>query len=1005
MATSGLMFLLSLAWLCSAAGWFNILGPITLYAGLGCSILAAWAVFILARKRKAFYLSLAALALLVYGLTIPLTLTPDQFALIPVISSLIKKAENLRILFGVQVAASFLISLAMWFYYQDQVWRQAVKEKLSGGESLIYPAYFLLAICLIVLLGGISTGLYGQNLAREMKEDLASRARIVAAALPSEAIKQLAASQIDVGTAPYEGLKRLLTTLQTASKECRFIYLLTFHQEEVVFLVDSEPVESPDYSPPGQIYQEASPILKSMAAAPHAFVEGPQSDRWGTWITAFEVIKDPSTGKFLALAGLDIDAREWQKKIALHKLLPINITLLMIILLTGFYISQQKLLASTRHLAVSEERYRSLVEGSPNGICLFDREGRFQAINRNGLAMLGVQEGEIFGKPFQDIWSREQQPRVAQAFDQLAAGTMVSFEGEIARPQGKHYFWHVVLNPIKGKLNAMLGSVGILEDITERKQAEEALRNRQAKLDGIFRAAPVGIGLTVDRVFKEVNDQVCIMTGYSREELLERNSRFLYPSQEEFEVVGREKYRQIAEQGKGTVETRWQSQDGSIIDVMLSSAPLFPGSEAREILFTAMDITERKKLEAARYTLDKMESLGIMAGGIAHDFNNVLMAILGNVSLVNLAATVSEIQERLKDAEQGCRQAMLLAKQLLTFARGGAPVKKPDDVKQIVQEATRLALSGSKTKTLFNFPDDLWHVDVDRGQMHQVFTNLLINADQAMPLGGVIHLQAENYPVRRTKSPALIPGNYVLVRIADQGVGIAPDQLDKIYDPYYSTKQKGSGLGLATVYSIIKQHGGIIACESLLGQGTTFHLYLPALGQWGKAEKLGGDILRTGHGRILILDDDARVRVVMGRMLEKLGYNSVFASEGQEALDLYDKARSDRQPFDLVILDLTIPGGMGGLETLRGLLAQNPEIKAIVSSGYADDPVLANFQKFGFRGVITKPYRIADLSEVIHRTLTAPLNQEAEIRGQGSVTTGQGEMVRGQGTQVRGWRN
>jgi CheY-like chemotaxis protein len=345
------------------------------------------------------------------------------------------------------------------------------------------------------------------------------------------------------------------------------------------------------------------------------------------------------------------------------------------------------------------------------------------------------------------------------------------------------------------------------------------------------------------------------------------------------------------------------------------------------------------------------------------------MAILGNVSLVGLAATVTEIQERLGDAEQGCRQAMLLAKQLLTFAKGGAPVKKTDDLRLILHEAARLALSGSKSKTLFTFPEDLWQVDVDRGQMHQVFANLLINADQAMPLGGQIHIQAENAIVRKRRSATLLPGNYVLVSIADRGVGIAPDQLDKIYDPYYSTKQKGSGLGLATVYSIIKQHGGLITCESRLGQGSSFHLYLPALGQLEKVEQLAGKMLRSGQGRILVLEDDVRVRAVMGRMLAKLGYDPVFAPEGREALELFSQARRNRQPFDLVILDLTIPGGMGGLETLERLLVQEPGTKAIVSSGYADDPVLANFQDFGFSGVITKPYRIAELSEVLHKVI------------------------------------
>jgi PAS domain S-box-containing protein len=459
------------------------------------------------------------------------------------------------------------------------------------------------------------------------------------------------------------------------------------------------------------------------------------------------------------------------------------------------------------------------------------------------------------------------------------------------------------------------------------------------------------------------------MSGYAKEELLDQSSRLLYPSQEEFEKVGREKYLQIAQHGQGTVETQWRRRDGVIIDVMLSSAPLYPTDLSGEILFTAMDITERKRLEAARSKIDKMESLGIMAGGIAHDFNNVLMAILGNISMVGLASTPDEIQERLEDAEQGCRQAMLLAKQLLTFAKGGVPIKKPHDVKLLLEEAARLALSGSKSRKIMELAGDLWDVDVDDGQMYQVFTNLLINADQAMPSGGEICLRAQNYLETESDLPSLPPGKYVLITIADQGVGINPEHLHKIFDPYFSTKQKGSGLGLATVYSIVKQHGGFIACQPNPGPGVTFSLYLPALEHLEKFEAHAGATIFMGRGRILVLEDDTTVRAVMARMLAKLGYEAVFTGEGQEVLDLYAQARQSRQPFDLVILDLTIPGGMGGLEAFQKLSALDSGARAVVSSGYADDPVLANFQELGFQGVITKPYRIAELSQVLHEVM------------------------------------
>ena len=506
-------------------------------------------------------------------------------------------------------------------------------------------------------------------------------------------------------------------------------------------------------------------------------------------------------------------------------------------------ITEQK--QAEEELRTSRALLQSLLDSIPDLLMVIDRDYRIIYSNNQGRRFDPARRKNLPARPVMaDFVPADAPCEDCPAQLVFASGQTVERES-INYQDGK--INEIRIFPIFSTSGEVTMVIEHVRDITARKQVEEALRTRQAKLDGIFRAAPVGIGLLVNRVFKEVNDQVCLMTGYTREALLEKSSRLLYLTQEEYDYVGREKYEQIAEHGKGTVETHWVRQDGTVIDVMLSSAPLFEGRQSQEILFTAMDITERKKLEAARYTINKMESLGIMAGGIAHDFNNVLMSILGNISLVGLAMTPAEIEERLGDTEQGCRQAMLLAKQLLTFAKGGAPVKKPDDLRLIIQEAARLALSGSRSKTMFAFPEDLYTVDVDRGQMHQVITNLLINADQAMPLGGQIHTRAENFTTRRKPTPMLLPGKYVLVTIADQGMGIASDQLDKIFDPYYSTKQKGSGLGLATVYSIVKQHGGLITCDSKLGQGAVFSLYLPAAKNSEKVEQLGGKKLFTGQ--------------------------------------------------------------------------------------------------------------------------------------------------------------
>jgi CheY-like chemotaxis protein len=334
-----------------------------------------------------------------------------------------------------------------------------------------------------------------------------------------------------------------------------------------------------------------------------------------------------------------------------------------------------------------------------------------------------------------------------------------------------------------------------------------------------------------------------------------------------------------------------------------------------------------------------------------------------------MTTNLAEIREGLHDMEQACRQGRLLAKQLLTFAKGGAPVKQLTDIKRLVEESARLALSGSKAKTVFSWPRHLWLTEVDPGQMHQVFTNLLINADQAMPAGGQIDIGAENYLIEAGSALPLPPGRYLLIRVSDQGVGIPPEHLDKIFDPYFTTKQKGSGLGLTMVYSIVTQHGGLITCTSQLGRGTTFSIYLPAQEREVQTAGDQGQTLFKGQGRILVLEDEAAIQAVMAKMLQKLGYEAEFAQTGQEVLQLYAQERGNHG-FAAVILDLTIPGGMGGLETCQKLREMDPQVKAIVSSGYADDPVLADYRSFGFSGVIAKPYRIVDLSRVLHEVLS-----------------------------------
>ena len=509
-------------------------------------------------------------------------------------------------------------------------------------------------------------------------------------------------------------------------------------------------------------------------------------------------------------------------------------------------------------------------------------------------------------------------------------------------------------------------------EITERKQVEEVLRRREATLRSIFLTVPLGIGSLHDWVLAGGNDFFYKMTGYSKEKI--RNGDFgnLFDQQTDYDIVRKQVCRTLESEETAVIETRWRRQDGQVREIFLKFAATDkPGSEA-DLVFAAMDISDLRKMEQERLRIDKLESLGILAGGIAHDFNNILTIILGNIELVGLEMRNPDKNlERLLEAEQACQRAQHLAKQLLTFAKGGLPIKKPIIVADLLQDVVPLALSGSNSAVEMLVDENVWPIEIDEDQIHQVINNILINADQAMPDGGLVTIKVQNLHITSILGLPLPDGNYVRFSIIDEGIGISPKNLDKIFDPYYTTKQFGNGLGLTTAFSIIKNHQGYITIESEPGQGTTFHLYLPAAktATQKSSAKVSTMPIR-GQGRILVMDDEASIREVLGHMLHKLGYEAVSVKDGLEALKAYKLALQKKEYFDAVILDLTIPNGLGGKETLDLLLELDRHIQAVLSSGYGDDPIMANYQQYGFKSVIAKPYKISELGLVLHTVLS-----------------------------------
>jgi PAS domain S-box-containing protein len=391
---------------------------------------------------------------------------------------------------------------------------------------------------------------------------------------------------------------------------------------------------------------------------------------------------------------------------------------------------------------------------------------------------------------------------------------------------------------------------------------------------------------------------------------------------------------------------------------------------AMDISFALRDIelgASHQLLEQERLRTAKLESIGTLAGGIAHDFNNFLTGIMGNIGLAKtMVQPTEELFEMLDEAEQASMRARDLTRQLLTFSRGGQPVKKLVDVTDLIQESASFSLRGSNAKLSLSLPGNLWAVEADEGQISQVINNLVINADEAMPTGGILSIKAENVVLKGNVGLSLPNGNYLHISVKDTGIGMSQENLQRIFEPYFTTKQRGSGLGLTSTYSIIKNHGGQIFAESIINQGSTFHIYLPASKKTLKGrQNLATDMPVQAGGKVLIMDDEDIIRKMLKNMLTLAGYQVEVSSDGREALVKYVDAKKAGDGFDAVIMDLTIPGGMGGQEAVKKLLEIDPGATVIVSSGYATDPIMSEFKKYGFKAVIAKPYSVKQLQDTL----------------------------------------
>jgi len=638
-----------------------------------------------------------------------------------------------------------------------------------------------------------------------------------------------------------------------------------------------------------------------------------------------------------------------------------------------FYAFVERL--TSEDLRRNEKKFRAIFDQTFQFIGLLDIKGTLLAANKTALDVLDLKEEEVLGKPFWETpwwnYSPELQKKLKDAVERAAKGEFIRFEAIHFNKEGDKFYADFSLKPILDDAANVIMLIPEGRDITERRQAQEALQESQERYREIYNSTSDTIFIhdAATGAVIDVNQAMLDMYGYTKEEALHLTINDFSSGEPPYaQAEADQKINAAGLLGPQIFEWKAKKKDGELfwVEVALKFTK-FKGEKF--ILAAVRDISDRKRVEEEIIKIKKLESIGVLAGGIAHDFNNILASILGNISLANLLLKPDEVKvhELLKEAERASMRAKGLTQQLLTFSKGGEPIKDLASITEVIMDSVKFILRGSNVKCEYSIPNDLWYSEIDKGQISQVIQNIILNASQAMPEGGVISINCENYVYNGAMILPIAAGNYIKISLTDKGAGIPGDLLNKIYDPYFTTKHDGDGLGLAITHSIIMKHKGHIAVDSKLKQGTTVTIYLPASKQKKLDEqKFEGSLTDSTIKKILFMDDDKMVRTMAKEMLSHYGFEVFLAQDGQKAITLYKESLKSNDPIDLVIMDLTIPGGMGGEETIKKIKAVNPQAKAIVSSGYSNNTIMANYGEYGFSAAVSKPYKQEELIEVIN---------------------------------------
>ncbi len=625
-------------------------------------------------------------------------------------------------------------------------------------------------------------------------------------------------------------------------------------------------------------------------------------------------------------------------------------------------------------LQKSERMLQTIIDAEPECVKVLDENACLIMMNRAGLDMIQVDKLDaVKGQCVCPLVTSEYRPQFMDLTKRVFQGETGTLLFEMVGMKGRRLWLETHAVPLRNEKNEIVALLGVTRDVTEQRRAEKALRASEER----FRDLAESLPLTVFEIdpqgrFTYVNHAALETFGYGQRDI--EAGVFL---EQVIASADRDRARtalgrRMTGAPRGNVEYLGLRKDGTTFPISVASIPILQDGHPVGLRGIVSDLTQRKELEEERLKTEKLESIATLAGGIAHDFNNLLQGVFGYISMAKRVADDRQRSlEMLNQSEKALHLAVNLTTQLLTFSKGGAPIKKRIELRPMIENAVKFALSGSCVTYRLMFDEGLSAVNADEGQLSQVIQNIVLNADQAMPMGGVIDVEARNVAGRDQGLPAsLSSGEFVAITVRDSGIGMPEHLLSRIFDPYFTTKEKGSGLGLATSYSIVKNHGGMIDVKSEAGKGSRFTIYLPAAGSEAPVEVLPRTIAIAGRPvRILVMDDEEIVRMVAAELLRSLGHQVETAEHGMAALELFQAARHAGAPYEVVILDLTVRGGMGGLETLRKMREIDPGVKAVVSSGYSDDAALSSHRQYGFQSFLRKPYDQDELERVLNALL------------------------------------